>query len=86
MKKEQSKGGKTKVVLSIMPRNATYVCQDNEGRHLTQQWSDGHEVELRQTNKWRLRSVAVANEKMKLKWRVASVAVTDEKTKLGYQL
>ncbi len=29
-----------------------YVCQDNEDRHLTQWWSDGHEVELWQTNKW----------------------------------
>ncbi len=44
--KEQSKGGKTKMVLSIMPRNTTYVCQDNDGRHLMQWWSDGHEVEL----------------------------------------
>ena len=49
---EQSKGGKTKVVLSIMPCDATYICQDNEDRHLKQWWSDGHEVELWQTNKW----------------------------------
>ena len=84
--KEQSKGGKTKMVLSIMPRNTTYVCQDNDGRHLTQWWSDGQEVELQQMDQWSLCSVAVANEKMKLKWRVASVAATDEKTKLGYQL
>ena len=86
MKRSKAKGAETKVVLSIMPRNTTYVCQDNEGRHLTQRWSDGHEVELRQMDKWSLRSVVVANEKMKLKWRVASVAGTDEKTKLGYQL
>ena len=62
MKNEQSKGGKTKVVLSIMPRNATYVCQDNEGRHLTQQWNDDHKIELWQTDKWSLRSEAVADK------------------------
>ncbi len=86
MKRSKVKGAKTKVVLSIMPHNTMYVCQDNEGRHLTQRWSNGHEIELRQTDKWSLRSVVVANEKMKLKWWVASVAATDEKTKLGYQL